>query len=526
MVMLCAILTMLQYRWTGELAAAEVERFKVGIDERLKSAADYFVIQVATHCDRLHPEHEEVERLGITEAHLARIRKWNAAQRPIVFKRAVLALPEEGGLAPHFLDLARATVARGEWPPGWEELRNILSNRLSHEIRQHHVTPDGMRVLLQIHGPTPQDGRPQAGWLILELHEEWLRDVILPEIVRIHIRPEEGIATEVRVVQEASSPKVIFSSATEAIPHPPLATLRFHAPSQPDGTPSKSAPGGRWTLEYRQRPGAFEELIAKARLRNFFVTAALNALILAACIALLRHTRRSRELAGAQMDFVANVSHELRTPLTVIRGAAHNLQHGVVGEPGQVREYARLIAGHATQLGSMVEQVLEFASARRKRGGENFTKLDTAAVLRAAVQATAEETTAANCEVALDIPDTLPAVNGDSAALTRAVQNLISNAARHGGSGGWIGVSAAVAQDEPPAVEIRVADRGPGVPEDEREKIFQPFERGAQAQTGQVRGSGIGLSLVREIVAAHGGKVSVGTRPEGGAIFTIRIPTA
>ena len=84
-------------------------------------------------------------------------------------------------------------------------------------------------------------------------------------------------------------------------------------------------------------------------------------------IALVFHTRRSRQLAQAQMDFVANVSHELRTPLTVIRGAAHNIKRGVVQERAQLEQYSGLIIQHAEQLTEMIEQLLELAGARKNQ---------------------------------------------------------------------------------------------------------------------------------------------------------------
>src|SRR6202034_2093458 len=97
----------------------------------------------------------------------------------------------------------------------------------------------------------------------------------------------------------------------------------------PHGLSPKSA----WTLEVWHRPGAFESLVETTRRRNLAIAVGLNLLIIVIGVLLVRYTRQSRKLAEAQMNFVATVSHELRTPLTVIRGAAHNLQRGVVQDP-------------------------------------------------------------------------------------------------------------------------------------------------------------------------------------------------
>ena len=168
----------------------------------------------------------------------------------------------------------------------------------------------------------------------------------------------------------------------------------------------------------------------------------------------------------------------------------------------------------------MVEQVLEFAGAK-KNPVRAPVALDE--VLREAIAAAEPDTQAARCDIAIEIPNTLPTVSGDAAALRRAFQNLIANAAKHGGAGGWIGITAESTNgSSPPVIEVWIEDRGPGIPENERAEIFEPFVRGAAAQSAQIRGSGLGLSLVREIVEAHGGTVNV--RSEHGATFTVRLP--
>ena len=265
--------------------------------------------------------------------------------------------------------------------------------------------------------------------------------------------------------------------------------------------------------------------VTASRRRNLAVAVALNALILGAGWLLLRHTRRARQLAEAQMQFVANVSHELRTPLTVIRGAAHNLERGVVQEPGRIAQYSALILQHVEQLTGMVEQVLEFSGAQRNAGASPRRPVSIAEILSDSIAASDPDTRAAHCRVELTIPSILPVVQGDANALRRLFQNLIANAAKHGGTGGWIGITASLTKSNtPPAIEVQVADRGPGIPESEQAEIFQPFVRGSAAQSAQVRGSGLGLSLVREIVEAHGGAVSVQSERGHGTTFTVKLP--
>jgi signal transduction histidine kinase len=173
----------------------------------------------------------------------------------------------------------------------------------------------------------------------------------------------------------------------------------------------------------------------------------------------------------------------------------------------------------------MVEQILALAGAQKRWPAMSHQKLAPSEVLYEAVAATAQEAQNAYCAVHVELPPGLPPIVGDATALRRVFENLISNAAKHGGQGGWIGISGASHEDTvPPVVEIRIADRGRGIPPDEQAEIFRPFFRGSSAQTKQVRGSGLGLSLVREIVEAHGGRVYVDSENGKGTTFTVRLP--
>jgi signal transduction histidine kinase len=364
--------------------------------------------------------------------------------------------------------------------------------------------------------------------MILELDLTYARDVWLPALVRRYLTTEDQSLIDVTVKIATSPATVVYSSGGDAVEtREPQVALKFnrlgHQVDDSGGLPESS----RWILEIRQRSGALESVVAASRRRNLAVAILLNTLMLAAGCLLVRYTRRSRQLAEAQMNFVANVSHELRTPLTVIRGAAHNLQRGVVRDSARIEQYAGLILQHTEQLSDMVAQVLEFAGAKQKRANAQHGPVVIAEVLSDSLAATAPDTQEAHCEVRLDIPPSLPCVSGDAAALRRVFQNLITNAAKHGGDGGWIGITATATNGgSPPMIEVQIADRGPGIPESELGDVFKPFFRGAAAQEQQTRGSGLGLSLVREIVEAHAGRISVRSESGRGTTFTVRLPTS
>jgi signal transduction histidine kinase len=251
--------------------------------------------------------------------------------------------------------------------------------------------------------------------------------------------------------------------------------------------------------------------------------------MVAALAALIRFTRRSQKLAELQMDFVAGVSHELRTPLTVIHTAAYNLQRGRVAQnPGQVERYGALIQKESARLTELVEQVLQFAKSKTGRIVQGMEQLSVETVIEGALECSKASIDAARCVVEKKIDADLPDVMGDPSALKRVFENLITNAAKYGsGEHGWIGISAYRAEDgEAPAIDISVADRGPGIPSDEQEHVFDAFFRGRRAIENQVHGTGLGLHLAKGIVDAHEGTIRVKSEPAKGTAFIVRLPAA
>jgi signal transduction histidine kinase len=126
-----------------------------------------------------------------------------------------------------------------------------------------------------------------------------------------------------------------------------------------------------------------------------------------------------------------------------------------------------------------------------------------------------------------DLPQSLPPVLGDAAALRSVMQNLFMNAVKYGGPDRWVGIKAEqVREGRSERVRITVSDHGPGIPANELPHIFDPFYRGDEALSKQIHGNGLGLSLVKKIVTAHGGHVSVATKPGAGSAFTIDLPAS
>jgi len=281
--------------------------------------------------------------------------------------------------------------------------------------------------------------------------------------------------------------------------------------------------GARWRLLVKHPAGSLEAAVDVARRRNLMISMSILGVLAASMVMMVVSTRRSQQLARQQMEFVAAVSHELRTPLAVVRSAADNLADGLVHDEAQVRTYGALVRTEGRRLTEMVEQILEFAGIHS--GQRTFTPapIRVDALIDNVLRASATLIDAAQLAVAVDIPPDLPPVSGDESALRRVFQNLIGNAIKYGAEGKWIGIAARRAGNE---VRVSVSDRGIGIAPADHERIFEPFYRAADVVAAQVQGAGLGLSLVRRIVLAHGGRVTVRSAKAAGSEFTVYLPVA
>jgi len=257
--------------------------------------------------------------------------------------------------------------------------------------------------------------------------------------------------------------------------------------------------------------------------RRRFMMAGLGmlALLVIAASALIGRAV-SRELAAAQLqsDFVSAVSHEFRTPLTSMRQFTEMLVEDE-GLPAEKRHAFYRAQERATRrLSRLVESLLDFGRMEAGARPYRLQGLDAGSLVRTVVEEFRLETDSRDVAIECSVPDNGPFVKGDQEALAQALWNLLDNAVKY--SGDRADVRVEVEGGNP--VVIRVRDRGVGIPPSERERIFLKFVRGSGAKVHNVKGTGIGLAMVKHIVDAHGGKVIVESELGKGSTFTIRLP--
>jgi signal transduction histidine kinase len=558
----CLLLGALQYRLIGQVSVAARERLRASLQNNLNGLSRDFDSQIARACQALIPPDGSSDASAVEAAVQANWRRAKSSGQDMRIFRAVgLASPGTEGLTLRKLNSEDGALQLSGWPVDWMPLRMHLERRMASAGRPDHghmdhadgnvVSPDVAVFEAPVWGAAQQGkfGRRETTWIIFELNPTYLRDVLLPAAIQRHLGSGENLDYQVEVVAAATPDSIVYRSDADK----PIDLTKtsdasiglFHAASgpfmeggkgrpehagRPLGPPSQGrgpAPANRWQMYVRHRAGSLEAVVDRARWLNTLVTFGVLLLMLATVAALIRFTRRAQKLAELQLEFVANVSHELRTPLTVIHTAAYNLQGAVANQPRQVERYGAVIQKESGRLKDLVEQVLQFASANAGRAIREREAVSVAQVIADAAQSVQSIFEQQGCVLHQSLEASLPPVLGDREALKQAIQNLLSNAAKYGSSESkWIGVEASTSREnDREVVEVRVQDRGPGIPGDEREHIFEPFFRGRWAVRNQVHGTGLGLNLVKRVIEAHQGSIQVKSEASQGTEFIVRLPS-
>lgn len=269
---------------------------------------------------------------------------------------------------------------------------------------------------------------------------------------------------------------------------------------------------------YARDPGAVFGALRQKRVQAVAGILGLAALIAFGAVHIYRSTTREMAFARMRSDFVANVSHELRTPLQSIRLHAETLSMKRYRDEAQLKRYLETITREAARLSRMVGNVLDFSRIESGRKTYAFETAEVAAIVRQTVDELRPGIEEAGLTLdAVYEGDTTARV--DAEAVDNAVANLVGNAVKYSGQGIEIGVAVTGGDG---VVTVEVADRGIGVPPDEREAIFEKFRRASNA--ADATGTGLGLALVKDVAVAHGGSVEVTDRDGGGSVFRLTLP--
>jgi signal transduction histidine kinase len=460
-------------------------------------------------------------------------------------------LDEESGLViQEFTGVSLDTL--DEWPSEIASLKAEFADQLRNNEVQFDlpVGPLPLQdeipalVIQQVltRGPRPREtlaDLKSISWIIATLHRDVIVEELIPALSAEHIFGEGDFDYNVGVTKADDPTSLVYSS------DPALTAASF---ADPDAERTmfalriwhfnqrvltnrriwrvvEESVEPKWSLVVKHQAGSLEAAVATARNRSLALSLGVLLLLGGAIAMIVVSTRRAQRLASQQMEFVAGVSHELRTPLAVIRAAGENLADEVVHDPDKTRQYGELINKEGRRLSNMVERVLLFARMRSGNLQFEYLPVDLLEMIDDAIASNSAWTDERSVTVAKEIPRLLPRVVGDPAALSSVLQNLVSNAVKYSRRGGTVTVQAR-AVNEDKELQIAIHDQGDGIPGHEIPHLFEPFFRGKRARAAQVQGSGLGLSLVKRVVEAHGGHIEVVSTPGAGSTFLVQLPAA
>ncbi len=567
---LLVVLAVLQWHWIGHVSAMERQRMQTSLMTAGSRFTGDFDREIARAFHMFHPGPTEPPKERLARVFRQYSRWTSEAPYPQLIRDVFLVQPDGE------IQVLRPAEQRFEpcpWPAELAGVRQRLKEAsppppvpgsVGMPLGLDGDVPALVLPLVFFRGPRPREAAPAEdpladALLVLRFNREAITNEIFPALVRQHFETPQEDDYAVAVVDARDPQKVLFRSG----PKMPVAafgggdlSLGFfalrpfeelrplegrHEAGHEAGEPRRHShfpfwrhrrpepppeghwrEGGEWRLVAKHRDGSLGQAVAAVQHRNLGISLGILTLLAVTSGLMVVATQRAQRLARMQIELVAGVTHELHTPLTAIRSAGQNLADGVVADPAQVRRYGSLIESEGRRLSDMVGQALEFAGIQSGRRVYHPRRVEVAEILDGALADSRWRIQEKRVEVEREVEPGLPPVLVDPAALRRAVANLVENAVKYGGRTGWIGVRA----HRSPAggVEITVADRGPGIRKEDLPRLFEPFFRGRDAAAGGIPGSGLGLSLVRHIAEAHGGRVTVVTEVGKGSAFTLTLP--
>jgi signal transduction histidine kinase len=278
-----------------------------------------------------------------------------------------------------------------------------------------------------------------------------------------------------------------------------------------------------WTLYVTAKPGPSEAGMAARQRFLALITVFMSLFLIGGAYFIAHAIRRDREVSRMQSDFVSAVSHEFRTPLTSIRQLSEMLALGRVPAEGRRQVYYETLVRESTRLERLVEGLLNFGRMEAGAGPYRFDEVEVSA-LAAGVAAEFEPQIAGQGRrIEFEGAAEGCRIHADAEALAVALRNLVDNALKYSPDSPSVQVAWRRKESR---VAIEVKDEGLGIAAAERKAIFGKFIRGSAAAQANVKGSGVGLAMVRHIVEAHGGDITLASEPGRGSTFTMLLPAS
>jgi signal transduction histidine kinase len=535
---LLPLVAVLQYRWLGSLSELEGQRMERTLRAATDRFADDFDDDLTDIYQEFHLDRGRGEEATVTEF-VDEYTDWreSASSPEMVAEVYWVSGSSATGLQVRRFDPVALAFEESEWP-AW-----LIAHReaMARDLDDYQDRRDRRRPQVDpLHPDIPallifQDEVSPRAYAAVRLDRDFLVGELIPARVRETITLERdpnlaqslaaGGATDydVLIVNRERPDQVVYASRAD---------LQVADLAEPDWEEDLfGLEGGgagsreRWRVLVQHRAGSLEAAVTAARLRSVAISFGALLLLAGSMLMLLVSTRRAQSLAVQQMDFVAGVSHELRTPLAGISSLSQNLADGVVRDERKIEEYGRAIHRETARLNDMVETVLLFSKVQSGVAQYERRPVSLEAIVNDVLRALQNVPSLHVGDVVTKLPDDLPDVHVDESATKAAVRNVIVNALKFNRDRQPVVVAAREARNgERRCVRLAVADRSGGIDPDELSRVMEPFYRGRAARDRQVEGSGLGLSIVKQVVEGQGGKVTIESVAGEGTTVTLSLP--
>jgi len=302
------------------------------------------------------------------------------------------------------------------------------------------------------------------------------------------------------------------SESVDSSTQPPIAFAQagFQANLQP-----------AWSVYVRHNLGSIDAAANRFRRNTSLLSLGIMSILAIGFVLIFRNNSKANELARQQMEFVAGVSHELRTPLSVIRSAGDNMTAGLIKDEDGARRYGKLIHSESVRLNDLIEQVLEFSGIQSGQRRYEYKPEQTHRLVLHSLKGLGERVDPEKVSINVSF-EPCPQIMADTSGLISVIQNLVINAVKYNGDDPIVNIKvynkyAAGKQ----GVCIDFEDNGHGIHQDELDKIFEPFYRARGVRDQQIKGNGLGLSIVKSIMQQHDGSISVSSKLGVGSTLTL-----
>jgi signal transduction histidine kinase len=277
-----------------------------------------------------------------------------------------------------------------------------------------------------------------------------------------------------------------------------------------------------WSLTfYPENSGLFVSFLRSGEGIFFYIFIAIVVILAFGLFFTLQTVNNELHLSKMKSYFMSTVSHEFKSPLTSIRQMAEMLVHGRVPTPERQQKYFTTILQQSERLSHLIDNILDFSRMEEGQKLFHFEKADIIPIVKDSVESFQNQTASQGFNISLSIPGPLPDIIFDREGMEQVMHNLLDNACKYSGNSRKIEVDLLSKGNR---VIIGVRDYGIGIRKEDQDKIFSRFYRAGEELTQTVKGSGIGLTIVKQIVEAHHGEITVESSPGRGSTFTVRLP--